>query len=523
MFPILSRRRLDAFLSVSIAKAPTGSDKPLKMIAKDTSIVLLAAGKGTRMRSDLAKVLHRAGGRSLVEHVVRACLPLKPAQLLVVVGHQAEEVSAVVTELGAQTVLQQPQRGTGHAMQIARRAIRRSAKIVLVVPGDAPLLRTETLAALLDTHRRGEAAATILTAELDDPTDYGRILRDSEGRVQAIVEEKSATPEQRAIREVNSSIYCFTLTKLWPCLNSLRPENAHRELYLTDVIGLLRQRNERVLAHVAPDSREILGCNTRAALADVDRIFRARKAAELMDSGVTIYLPETVVIDPEVTAGPDTLVEPGVQLLGNTRLGARCKIQAGSILRDARVDDDAVIGPHSILDSSRVWPKAKIGPFSHLRPGSDIRKGAHVGGFVEIKKSVVHEGAKVPHLSYIGDASIGRDSNIGAGTITCNYDGFAKYPTTIGEGVFIGSDTALIAPVRVGRGAYVAAGSTITENVPADALAIARGRQANKPGWAAARRKELARATKAKPSTRARKSSRRSKPRRRLKSKSRRR
>ncbi|MGB8522785.1 MAG: bifunctional UDP-N-acetylglucosamine diphosphorylase/glucosamine-1-phosphate N-acetyltransferase GlmU [Candidatus Acidiferrales bacterium] len=466
------------------------------MIAKDTSIVLLAAGKGTRMRSDLAKVLHRAGGRSLVEHVVRACLPLKPAQLLVVVGHQAKEVGAVVTELGAQTVLQQPQRGTGHAMQIARRAIRRSAKIALVVPGDAPLLRTETLAALFDTHRRGEAAATVLTAELDDPMDYGRVLRDSEGRVQAIVEEKSATPEQRAIREVNSSIYCFTLTKLWPCLNALRPENAHRELYLTDVIGLLRQRNERVLAHVAPDPREILGCNTRAALADVDRIFRARKASELMDSGVTIYLPETVVIDPEVTAGPDTLVEPGVQLLGTTRIGARCRIQTGSVLRDTRVDDDAVIGPHSILNSSRVWPEARIGPFSHLRPGSDIRKGAHVGGFVEVKKSVVHEGAKVPHLSYIGDASIGRDSNVGAGTITCNYDGFAKYPTTIGEGVFIGSDTALVAPVRVGRGAYVAAGSTITENVPADALALARGRQVNKPGWAAARRKELAQAKK---------------------------
>jgi bifunctional UDP-N-acetylglucosamine pyrophosphorylase/glucosamine-1-phosphate N-acetyltransferase len=468
------------------------------MKAKDTAIVLLAAGKGTRMRSELAKVLHRAGGLSLVDHVVRACQPLKPIQLLVVVGHQAEEVSAVVTALDAQTILQQPQRGTGHAMQIARRAIRKSAKFAIVVPGDAPLLRTETLAALLDTHRRGEAAATILTAELNDPTDYGRVLRDSEGRVLAIVEEKSATPEQRAIREVNSSIYCFTLTKLWPCLNALRPENAHRELYLTDVIGLLRQQNERVLAYVAPDSQEILGCNTRAALADVDRIFRARKASELMESGVTIYLPETVVIDPEVIAGPDTIVEPGVQLLGNTRIGARCKIQTGSILLDSRVDDDVVIAAHSVLDSCRVWPEAKIGPFSRLRPGSDIRKGAHVGGFVEIKKSLVHEGAKVPHLSYIGDATIGRDSNIGAGTITCNYDGFSKYPTAIGEGVFIGSDTALVAPVRVGRGAYVAAGSTITENVPADALAIARGRQANKPGWAAARRKELARANKSK-------------------------
>jgi bifunctional UDP-N-acetylglucosamine pyrophosphorylase/glucosamine-1-phosphate N-acetyltransferase len=468
------------------------------MKAKDTAIILLAAGKGTRMRSELAKVLHRAGGLALVEHVVRACQPLKPVQLLVVVGHQAEEVSAVVTTFGAQTVLQKPQRGTGHAMQVARRALRKSAKYALVVPGDAPLLRTQTLAALLDTHCRGEAAATILTAELNDPTDYGRVLRDSEGRVEAIVEEKSATPEQRAIREVNSSIYCFTLAKLWPSLNALSPENAHRELYLTDVIGLLRQENERVLAYVAPDSQEILGCNTRAALADVDRIFRARKAAELMESGVTIYLPETVVVDPEVSVGPDSLVEPGVQLLGMTRIGARCKIQTGSILLDSRVDDDVVIAAHSVLESCRVWPEAKIGPFSRLRPGSDIRKGAHVGGFVEIKKSIVHEGAKVPHLSYIGDATIGRDSNIGAGTITCNFDGFAKHSTTIGDGVFIGSDTALVAPVRVGRGAYVAAGSTITENVPVDALAIARGRQANKPGWATARRKELARANKPK-------------------------
>src|ERR1700723_4085854 len=468
----------------------------------DTAIVILAAGQGTRMRSELAKVLHRAGGRTLLEHVIRACQPLKLAQLLAVVGHQAPEVSAVAEALGAETVLQKPQRGTGHALQIARRRLRRSAKLAIVVPGDAPLLRPGTLAALLDTHRRGEAAATILSAELNDPTDYGRIVRDAEGRVQAIVEEKAAAPEQRAIREVNSSIYCFTLAKLWPCLNALRPENAHRELYLTDVIGLLRRQNERVLAYVAADSQEILGCNPRAALADVDRIFRARKAAELMESGVTIYLPETVVIDPEVTAGPDTIVEPGVQLLGKTRIGARCKIGTGSILLDSRIDDEAVIAAYSVLDSCRVWPKAKIGPFSRLRPGSDIREGALVGGFVEIKKSVIHEGAKVPHLSYIGDATIGRDSNIGAGTITCNYDGFAKYPTTICEGVFIGSDTALGAPVRVGRGAYVAAGPTITENVPADALAIARGRQANKPGWAATRRKELARAGKLKSSKR---------------------
>jgi len=468
------------------------------MIAADTAIVILAAGKGTRMRSELAKVLHRAGGLPLIEHVVRACQPLRAAQTIAVVGHQAEEVGAVVTALGAQTVLQQPQRGTGHAMQVARRAIRSRAKLAIVLPGDAPLLRTETLKALLDTHRRGEAAATILTAEIDDPTDYGRIVRDTEGRVVAIVEEKSATPEQRAIREVNSSIYCFTLAKLWPCLNALRPENAHKELYLTDAIAMLRERNERVLAEVAADAREILGCNTRAHLADVDRIFRARNAAALMESGVTIYLPETVVVDPGVTAGPDTVIEPGVQLLGNTRIGARCTIRTGSVLQDVRMDDNAVIGAHSLIDSSRVGTKAQIGPFSRLRPGTDIRAGAHVGSFVEMKKTVLGEGSKAPHLSYLGDATIGRDTNVGAGTITCNYDGVSKHPTTIGNRVFIGSDTALVAPVRIGDGAYVGAGSVITENVPADALAIARGRQANKPGWAAARRKEMQKAKKSK-------------------------
>jgi bifunctional UDP-N-acetylglucosamine pyrophosphorylase/glucosamine-1-phosphate N-acetyltransferase len=455
------------------------------------------------MRSELAKVLHRAGGLPLIEHVVRACQPLKAAQTIAVVGHQADEVGAVVTALGVQTVLQQPQRGTGHAMQVARRAIRSRAKLAIVLPGDAPLLRTETLKALLDTHRRGEAAATILTAEIDDPTDYGRIVRDTEGRVVAIVEEKSATPEQRAIREVNSSIYCFTLAKLWPCLNALRPENAHKELYLTDAIAMLRERNERVLAEVAADAREILGCNTRAHLADVDRIFRARNAAALMESGVTIYLPETVVVDAGVTAGPDTVIEPGVQLVGNTRIGARCTIRTGSVLQDVRMDDDAVIGAHSLIDSSRVGKKAQIGPFSRLRPGTDIRAGAHVGSFVEMKKTVLGEGSKAPHLSYLGDATIGRETNVGAGTITCNYDGVSKHPTTIGNRVFIGSDTALVAPVRIGDGAYVGAGSVITENVPADALAIARGRQANKPGWAAARRKEMQRAAKAKPSARA--------------------
>jgi len=493
----------------------------------DTTIIILAAGKGTRMRSNLAKVLHRAGGRTLIEHVIRACLPLKAAQLLVVVGHQADEVGAVAENLGAQVILQKPQHGTGHAVRVARRAIRKSAKLALVVPGDAPLLRSETLAALLDAHRRGEAAATVLSAELADPTDYGRIVRDSEGRVEAIVEETVATPEQRSIREVNSSIYCFTLASLWPALNALRPNNAHRELYLTDAIALLRQRNERVLAQVTEDAEEILGCNTRASLADVDRIFRARKAAELMAAGATIYLPEPVVIDPEVTAGPDTVIEPCVQLLAGTRIGARCKIQTGSVLHDVRVDDDVIVGAHCVATASRLHAKSTIGPFSRLRPGADIRSGAHIGNFVEVKKSVVHEGAKAMHLTYLGDASVGRGSNIGAGTITCNFDGVAKYQTTIGERVFIGSDTALVAPIRVGDGAYVAAGSTLTENVPAEALALARGRQVNKPGWARKRRLAMKREEKnrarSKPEPRRKSSKPRARTKRRLRGRSRRR
>ena len=477
------------------------------MAATDCAIIILAAGKGTRMRSEQAKVLHHAGGLPILEHVIRTCQSLKPSQIIVVVGHEGEAVGAVAQKLGAKTVAQVPQRGTGHAVQIARRAIRGSAKLALVLYGDAPLVRPETLRNLLDTHRRGEAAATILSAELEDPREYGRIIRDSEGRVQAIVEEKSATPEQKLIREVNSGFYCFTLAKLWPCLNALRPDNAHKELYLTDVIKLLRARNERVLAEIAPDPREIFGCNTRAQLAEIDRILRARKAAALMDSGVTIYLPETVVIDPDVTVGPDTVIEPGVHLLGSTRIGARCKIGMGCYLKDMRVDDEATILPLCVFESSRIASGTNLGPFTRLRPGADLRANVHLGNFVEVKNSVVGEGTKANHLTYIGDASVGKASNIGAGTITCNYDGVAKHRTVIGDNVFVGSDSALVAPVRVGSGAYVAAGSVVTDNVPRDALAIARGRQLNKKGWAKAKRAEIARANRTKPKRTKRKNS----------------
>ncbi|OLB39754.1 MAG: UDP-N-acetylglucosamine diphosphorylase/glucosamine-1-phosphate N-acetyltransferase [Acidobacteria bacterium 13_2_20CM_57_17] len=482
------------------------------MSNNDLAIVILAAGKGTRLKSSLAKVLHRAGGRTLVEQIVRACEPLKARETVVVVGYQAEQVAAVVEPRGALTVLQQPQNGTGHAMQVAKRALGR-ARFAVVLPGDAPLVRTDTLKVLIAAHHTGNAAATILSAVLADPSGYGRVVRKTETAVSAIVEDSQLTDEQREINEINSAIYCFTLEKLWPALAQVKPNNKHRELYLTDAIGVLNAKGETVLAQVAADSREVLGCNTRADLAEVDRLFRERKRSELMDGGVTIQLPETVLIDPDVTAGEDTIIEPGVQLLGKTKIGAQCTIRTGSVVTDSILGDNVTVEPHCVVAESRLDDGVIIGPFARLRPNNHLKAGARIGNFVELKKSTIGEGTKAMHLSYLGDAKIGTKSNIGAGTITCNYDGFHKYPTSIGNKVFIGSDTALVAPVRVGDGAYVGAGSTITDNVPSDGLAIARGRQVNKPGWAAKKRRELAAAEKPKKAARKSKRHKRTKKR----------
>ena len=466
------------------------------MANSDIAIVILAAGKGTRLKSALAKVLHRAGGRPLVDHVVRACQPLKPREIVVVVGHQAEDVRAAVEPLGAKTVLQEPQRGTGHAMLVARRAISSRAKIAIILPGDAPLIRAETLVALARAHREAGAAATILSAEIEDPAGYGRIVRQDDGSVAAIVEDSALAPEQRSIREINSSIYCFTLGKLWPSLSTLKPQNVHKELYLTDAIAVLRQKGEKVQAVIASDSDEVLGCNTRADLAGVDAVFRRRKRAAVMNDGVTIELPDTVLIDPEVTVGADTRIEAGVQLLGKTRIGANCTIRTGSVLSDATLADNVFVKPYTMVTASHLSEGTQVGPYAHLRDGARLDENARVGNFVEVKKSVLGEGVKSMHLTYLGDARIGSGTNIGAGTITCNYDGVNKNPTTIGKRVFIGSDTALVAPVRVGDGAYVGAGSVITKNVPPDALGVARGQQVNKLGWAASRRRQMAAAAK---------------------------
>jgi bifunctional UDP-N-acetylglucosamine pyrophosphorylase / glucosamine-1-phosphate N-acetyltransferase len=458
---------------------------------KDVAILILAAGKGSRLKSSLAKVLHAAGGRPLVEHVVRSCASVGAKKTIVVVGHQAEKVEAIVAPLEVEIVMQQPQNGTGHALLVSNRAIGK-AKYVVVLPGDAPLIRAETVKALVRKHKNGQAAATLLTAVLSDPSGYGRILRKGGDTVQAIIEESQLTPDQRELNEINASMYCFSAAKLWPALARVKPDNKHREIYLTDAIGVMSAAGETVLAEVAQDSREMLGCNTRADLAAVDHTFREWKREALMRDGVTIQLPETVLVDPDVIVGEDTILEPCVQLLGKTKIGARCVVKTGSVVHESVFGDGVIVEAHCVISQSRLDSAVVVGPFARIRMETHLKSGSRIGNFVELKKSVVGEGTKAMHLTYLGDAKIGGKTNIGAGTITCNYDGFHKHPTSIGNKVFIGSDSALVAPVKVGDGAYVGAGSTITENVPADALGIARGRQVNKKGWASKKRRELA-------------------------------
>src|SRR6201993_3949605 len=344
---------------------------------KDVVILILAAGKGTRLKSSLAKVLHAAGGRPLGEHVLRSCVPVGPKKIVVVVGHQAEKVQAIVEPLGAETVLQQPQHGTGHAMLVAKRAIG-NAKFVVVLPGDAPLVRTETLRALIQKHKNGQAAATILTAVLADPSGYGRILRKGGDAVAAIIEESQLTTEQQELNEINSSMYCFTTAKLWPALAEGKPNNKHREIYLTDAIGVMNAKGETVLAEIAQDAREMLGCNTRADLAAVDQTFREWKREELMRDGVTIQLPQTVLIDPDVAVGEDTVIEPCVQLLGKTKIGERRVVRTGSVVHNAVIGDEVMIEAHSMVSESRVDSEVVVGPFARIRPDSHVKSGARI-------------------------------------------------------------------------------------------------------------------------------------------------
>ncbi len=471
--------------SAQSAKAP--SDAPPRV-----AIAIMAAGKGTRLKSQLPKVLHEVGGKPLLEHVIRAAVRLVPARdVYAIIGHEAERVRAAMQHTGVNFVLQAEQRGTGHALMVAQEALA-VYDIVIVLSGDAPMISPQTIGQLRDFHLQQRAAMTLLSAELDNPSGYGRVLRKSakSAEVLGIVEEKSASPAQKKIREINSGFYVFDVKELYSRIGELSTDNAHREYYLTDMAALFRKARRRVAAFKTATPSEVLGGNTRAELADIDQQMRLAKCRQLMADGVTIFYPSTCVIDADVEIAPDTVIEPYVQLLGKTKIGSKSRVRSYCVIRDSEIGDGVTVRPGSIMEGAQIGPGAIIGPYSHLRPGSEIGEGAHVGNFVETKKIKLGKGSKANHLTYLGDAEIGTGVNIGAGTITCNYDGVHKHKTVIDDNVFIGSDSTLVAPVRIGKGAYVGAASCITDDVPEDALAVGRGRQVVKEGWAREKRKK---------------------------------
>ena len=449
------------------------------------AVAIMAAGKGTRLKSKHPKVLHQVGGKSMLAYVVAAAARVVPQQdIYVIIGHEAERVRDAVASMGINFVVQEPQRGTGHALMVARDALA-VYDHVIVLSGDVPLIWWQTIEKLRDFHLEQKAAMTILTAEVPEPHGYGRIVRRRAGgpEVRAIVEESKVTPAERELCEINSGIYVFAVKPLYRDIDHLSTNNPHKEYYLTDMAALLAKAGERVVATPAGNPHEVLGSNTRAELAALDARLRAWKCADLMQQGVTIYYPQTCVIDMEVEVGADSIIEPNVQLLGRTRIGRDCRVQSYSVISECELGDGVWIKPGCVLETSRIRSHAQLGPYTHLRPGCDIGEEVHMGNFVEAKKSKLGRGSKANHLTYLGDALLGEKVNVGAGTITCNYDGQRKHQTIIEDGAFIGSDATLVAPVRIGKDAYIAAGSSITEDVPAEALGIARERQANKEGW----------------------------------------
>ncbi len=465
----------------------------------DLHIVVLAAGKSTRMKSARPKVLHDLAGRMLIEHVLHTTKHLGATSTTLVIGHAADDVRASLqswTDL--QYAVQSPQLGTGHALLQTEPLLAGKKGTVLLLYGDVPLLMPATLQRLLEAHRQHKAAATILTTELPDPYGYGRIVRDAGGSITRIVEERDASADERGIHEINSGIYAFSTQGLFEALHSLATDNAQGEYYLTDLVAMYHKQGRAVASLCLEDPDELRGINSRVELAEMTRIVRDRKNRAVMLSGVTLEDPATTYIDEDVTIGMDTTIGPGVRLQGKTTIGARCTIMAGCRLSHVEIGEHVTVLDHCVLTNATIGSGVRIGPFAHIRPDSVVGDNAHIGNFVELKKTTLGTGAKANHLSYLGDAVIGDGVNVGAGTITCNYDGEKKHRTTIEAGAFVGSNSALVAPVTIGAGAYVGAGSTITQDVPAGGLGVARGVQHNKPGWAAARKLQREQAATAK-------------------------
>jgi bifunctional UDP-N-acetylglucosamine pyrophosphorylase/glucosamine-1-phosphate N-acetyltransferase len=456
----------------------------------DLHVVILAAGKGTRMKSARPKVLHRVAGLPMIEHVLAASTALQPRSTTLVVGHQADSVrEALLGHPGVTFVVQEPQLGTGHALLTTEPVFRGAAGTLVLLSGDVPLLSAETLKSLVDRHESAGAAATVMTAVLDEPHGYGRIVRAGR-QIARIVEDRDATPAEREIAEINAGIYAFALDGLFTALTGIATENVQGEYYLPDIVALFRQRGLGVETLTVTDADEIRGINSRLELAAVSRIVRQTKNRALMAAGVTIEDPATTYVDPHVEIGPDTIIHPGVSLEGHTTIGSGCEVHSGVRIVDSHLGDRVTILNHCVIAHSTIENDATVGPFAHFRRDVVISERARVGNFVEMKNTVLGAGSKSMHLSYLGDARIGVDVNIGAGTITCNYDGVNKSLTTIEDGAFVGSDTQLIAPVTVGKSAYVGSGTTVREDVPAGALAVSAGKQRNIDGWAAERKKK---------------------------------
>ncbi len=451
--------------------------------------IVLAAGQGTRMRSKLAKVLHPVCGRPMVLYAVDLAETLARGRVAVVVGHQAEKAKDLLADRKIDLVVQARQLGTGHAVAQAQSVFQGrggnawSGLRFVILSGDTPLLTVTTVQALLATHERERATVSMLTAHLDRPAGYGRIVRGRDGSVWKIIEDRDASPSERRLTEVNAGTYVVEGEFLFPALAALKPANAQKEYYLTDIVEAAIRQGKKVTAYIASHPVEALGINTRAELAEAERVLRGRVRQRLMDAGVTFLAPETSFVDAGVKIGRDSVIHPHTTLEGRTAVGEDCVVRSHSRLVESVLGDGVTVLDGCVIEDSRLEDGCSVGPFAHLRPGTVVRRNARVGNFVELKKTDLGEGSKANHLSYLGDARIGRRVNVGAGTITCNYDGLNKHQTVVDDDVFIGSDVSLVAPVKVGKGAMIGAGSVVTQDVAADALALGRARQVVKPGW----------------------------------------
>ncbi len=456
-------------------------------------IVVLAAGKGTRMKSSLPKVLHTLRGRPLLDHVLDTASSLHPRSILVVAGHGREAVEALVGSRPGplRTLLQEPQLGTGHAVAQCLETLAGFEGTVAVLSGDVPGLRPETLRALITARRAEGAAISVLTGVLENPTGYGRILRDREGRVLEIREQKDLSPGQETVQEVNFGVYAMDGAFLSRELPHLRNENAQGEYYITDLVRMAAESGAGAVTHTTEDHSEATGVNTLRELSAMDKKMNRQYLEKIMESGVRVLDPDQTWIEDTVTVEADAVIHPMTFLYGKTRIGTGTVINPGAVITDSVLGRDVEVKPHCVISGSTIADGASVGPFAHLRPGSDIGPSAKIGNYVETKQAVIGEGSKVSHLTYVGDSELGKNVNIGAGCVTCNYDGFGKHRTVIEDGVFVGSGTMMVAPLTIGRGSLVAAGSTLTHDVPPDALAIARSQQSVKEGWAAARREKL--------------------------------